>query len=113
MKINSPHKIQRLVDGAPSWGFRPLSTWQAKELLASFRHVEDRMGLVSRILERKPVSTQELKKKRPQVVLSGPFIRYPNLGSISKSQKELESKLKIEVEKLFRNRYPYRAAIYR
>lgn len=113
MKIDDPHEMRRLVEGAPSWGFRPLSTMQTKELLNRFRHSEERNGLVSKILERKPVSTRELKKKRPKAVLSGPFIGYPDLSTISKSQRELELKLKIEAEKLFRKKYPYRATIYR
>jgi hypothetical protein len=113
IKLDSPNEMRRLVDGGPSWGFRPLSAIHTKELLNGFRHAEKRKGLVSEILKRKPVSTLELKRKRPKAVLSGPFIRYPDLSDISTSQKELELKLKIEAEKLFRKKYPYRATIYR
>jgi len=54
----------------------------------------------------------ELEKKRPNAVLTGPVIAHLDLSTISKSQKELELKLTIEAEKLFRNKYPHRAAIY-
>lgn len=82
-------------------------------MVSRFGHAGDLNGLISKILEKKPISTLDLKKKRPKVVLSGPFIGYPDLSTISKSQKELELKLEIEAEKLFRKEYPYRATIYR
>jgi hypothetical protein len=113
MKIDGSHEIRRLVEGAPSWGFRPLSNIKSKELLGRFRQAEDRNGLISKILEKRPLSTLDLKKKRPKMVLSGPFIGYPDLSTISKSQRELDLKLKIEAERLFRKEYPHRATIYR
>lgn len=113
MKFDSSYEMRSLVEGGPSWGFRPLSAIQTEELLNGFRHAEKRKRLISEILERKPVSTLELERKRPKMFLSGPFIRYPDLNFVSKSQKELELKLKIEAEKLFRKKYPYRATIYR
>jgi len=112
-RIDNSHEIQSLVKEAPSWGFRPLSTTQTKELLNSYSQGEKFNGFISKILKTKPISTPELKKKKPKVVLSGPFIGYPDLSTISKRQRELELKLKIEAEKLFRNEYPYRATIYR
>jgi hypothetical protein len=112
MKIEDTNEIQSLVKGAPSYGYRPLSRPQAKSLLDSIQVAEEQNRLISEILMNKPVSTSELRKKRPNVVLSGPVIAHPDLGSISGSQSELELKLKIEAEKLFRKEYPNRAAIY-
>ena len=110
-KIDNPQKIRRFVNGAPSYGFRPLSTGQTKKLLNSFRRGEQHK-LVSELLERKPLSIPELHKKKPKVVLGGPYIRHPDLSTISENQRLLEAKLKIESEKLFRKRYPLRASIY-
>jgi len=38
MKIDSLSEIRMLVEGAPPYGFRPLSSMQSEELLNSFRH---------------------------------------------------------------------------
>lgn len=112
VKIDKPQEIQRFVNGAPSYGFRPLSTGQTRKLLNGFSEGQKQHRLISEFLERKPVSIPELNKRKPKVVLSGPFISHPDLSTISESQRLLEAKLKIESEKLFRKRYPLRASIY-
>jgi hypothetical protein len=111
VKIDNPQEIRRFVNGSPSYGFRPLSTRQTKKLLNGF-HRGEQHRLVSELLEKKPLSIPELQKKKPKVVLGGPFIRHPDLSTISENQRLLEAKLKIESEKLFRKRYPLRASIY-
>lgn len=111
VKIDKPQEIQRYVNGAPSYGFRPLSTGQTKKLLNGFRRGKQHR-LVPELLEKKPLSIPELQKRKPKVVLNGPLIRHPDLSTISESQRALEAKLKIETQKLFRKRYPLRAAIY-
>ncbi|MFH0896421.1 MAG: hypothetical protein V1850_00025 [Candidatus Bathyarchaeota archaeon] len=113
VKLASLHEMRNLVEGAPPYGFRPLSRVQAAELQNSFCHSEKQNRLVSEILERDPLPMWELEKQRPNAVLSGPMIAHPDLSTISKSQKELEAKLTIEAQKLFREKYPHRAAIYR
>ena len=113
VKINSPRELRTLVEESPGFGYRPLTNMQAEELLNSFRHSGRQNRLVSEIFERKPVSTLEIEKKRPNAVLSGPILAHPDLSTISKSQRELESKLRIGAEKLFRQKYPHRAEMYR
>ena len=112
VKIDNPRELRTLMEGSPAFGYRPLTNMQAEELLNSFRH-ERQNRLTSEILERNPVSTSEIEKKRPNAVLSGPIIAHPDLSTISKSQRELESKLRIGAEKLFRQKYPHRAEMYR
>jgi hypothetical protein len=111
IKIDGNSEMRRILKGAPTYGFRPVSKPQAKEIFDSFRQ-ERKNRLISKILEKKPISTSELQKKKLGAVLSGPVIAHPNLTTISKSQRELESKLQIEAQKLFRKKYPHRAAIY-
>ena len=113
VKIDSPRELRTLVEGSPAFGYRPLTNIQAEELLNSFRHRARQNRLVSEILERKPVTTLEIEKKRSNAILSGPIIAHPDLRTISKSQRELELKLRIGAEKLFRQKYPHRAEMYR
>jgi hypothetical protein len=112
IKIDDPNEMRKFVEGAPSYGFRPLSTSQTKRLVNSFRQREKQDRLISKLLEKKPISIPELQKKKPKSVLGGPFIGHPDLSTISERQRELERKLKIESMKLFRMKYPHRASIY-
>jgi len=111
-KIEGTETVQRLVKGNPSYGLRPLSSQQAKALLTNFHKGDFQNKVVRDVLETKPVPTWELEKKKPQAFLSGPIIAHPNLATISSSQRKLEVKLAAEAEKLFRKKYPHRAAIY-
>jgi len=112
LKIDGREEMHRVVEGVPSYGFRPLSSTETKELFNSARQGNVQKKLISKLFGMKPVPTWELKKKKPKAVLSGPVIAHPNLSTISKSQRELESKLAIEADKLFRKKYPHRSAIY-
>jgi hypothetical protein len=112
IKINDLNEMQRLVVGAPSYGFRPLSIRQRESILDSFRQGEDQHKLISKLLEKNPISIPELEKKKPNVVLRGPLIGHPDLSTISESQRELEAKLKIESLKLFKRKFPFRSSIY-
>ena len=111
IRIESLDEIRKLVDGLPFYGFRPLSLLQAKKLITEFR-CEKQSNIISKILMQKPIRTTEIENKEPRVVLQGPVISHPDLSTISRRQSELESKLRIEAEKLFRKRYPKRAEIY-
>ena len=113
MKIRSPKRIQKLVKGAPQYGYRPLPNTQAKELLNSFQNTEKQNRIISEILERKPVPTWEFKKKKPKLILNGPIMTHPDLSTISKSQRKLDLKLRHEAQKIFKKKYPQRAEMYR
>lgn len=110
--IENSNQIKRIIDGAPSYGFRPLSTRQTEMLVNSFRQGENQNKLISKLLEKNPVSIPELDQKKPKSILGGPFIRHPDLSTISESQRILEWKLKIESLKMFKTKYPQRASIY-
>ncbi|KON32780.1 hypothetical protein AC477_02455 [miscellaneous Crenarchaeota group-1 archaeon SG8-32-1] len=112
IKIDDSNEMQRLVEGAPLYGFRPLSTKQTERLVNSLSQGEKQQRLISKLLEKNPVSIPELEKKKSNAILGGPFIGHPDLSNISESQRELEKKLKIESLKLFRKKYSYRASIY-
>jgi hypothetical protein len=60
----------------------------------------------------KPVPTWEIDERRPEAVVTGPLVAHPNLSAISKGQRELEAKLAVEADKLFRRKYPLRARTY-
>lgn len=113
VKIDNPRRLRTLVEGAPLFGYRPLANEQAKELITSFRSGKQQNRIISEIFERMPVPTLELGRNKPGAVLAGPILAHPDLSTISKSQRELDLKLRIGAEKLFREKYPHRAEMYR
>lgn len=113
VRISGLKEMQRITEGLPSYGFRPLSSTETKHLLNTIHKggtVQSK--LIEKLLETKPVPTWELPKKEHRAVLTGPVMARPSLSAISKSQRELERKLALEADKLFRKKYPLRAAIY-
>lgn len=114
VRIGGTKEMRKVVEGVPSYGFRPLSGIETKKLLSNIHQrgtVQNR--LLKKLMGINPVPTWELQKKETKIVLGGPVIAHPNLSAISKSQRELEVKLAVEADKLFRKKYPGRAAIYR
>jgi hypothetical protein len=114
VRIGGVKEMREAVEGVPSYGFRPLSGMDTKNLLSAIHRrsaVQNRV--IKKLLGINPVPTWELHKKETKTVLGGPVIAHPNLSAISKSQRELEVKLAVEADKLFRTKYPGRAAIYR
>ena len=112
-KVGGLKKMREMVDGSPPYGFRPLSKRKIKDLLTTLqtKRILEK-ALVKELLGSNPLSTPEIMERRPHAVLSGPVIAYPDLGSISQRQRELERKLALEAARLFRKRHPLRAKIY-
>ena len=73
----------------------------------------DRNDLVDRMLKRETMSMRAIEEIRPQTLMTGPIITHQDLGTIDRSQKELQKKLAYEADKLFRREYIMRAGIYR
>ena len=70
-KIGDSDELRRLVEGAPSYGFRPLSTKQTERVLNSFRQGGKQDRLISKLLEKNPVSIPELEKKKlDQIIIT-------------------------------------------
>jgi hypothetical protein len=112
IRVDELEEFRNLADGMPSYGFRPLSSQATEELFNTINKKTVDNNLINELLGKKTVSTHILGKKRSGSILTGPIITHPNLSEISKSQRELETKLNIEADKLFRRKYPRRALYY-
>jgi hypothetical protein len=109
----SMDEAQGMPLGVPSYGYRPLSHGDVAQLFSSLhRNGPVPQGLIDGLLGIRPVPTWDLKGESSRGVLTGPIIAHPDLASISRGQRELDAKLTLEVDKLFRAKYPFRAGIY-
>ena len=113
VKFGRSKGLQKMVKNLPPYGFRPLSREETRDLLSTIhRKGRPTDKRIKELLEMKPVPTWEIDKKRPEAVVTGPLVAHPNLSAISKRQRELEVKLAVEADKLFRRKYPLRARTY-
>ena len=112
-RIKNHSQIQKLAKGAPQYGYRPIPNSQAIELLSSLQDFEKQNTIITEILEKNPIPTWKLKKRKPGLILNGPILAHPDLSSISEKQRKLELKLKIEAQRVFNKKYPHRAEMYR
>ena len=112
--VNIPmDEVQGMPLGLPSYGYRPLSHGDVAQLFSSLhQNMPMPKGLIGDLLGIKPVPTWDLKGESSRGVLTGPIIAHPDLASISRGQRELDAKLTLEANRLFRARYPFRAGIY-
>jgi len=114
VKIQEVEPLRRRIGMTLDSGFRPLDHDLSRVLFSAIseNHTPS-WSIISKILQIDPVPINELDRKEFGAILGGPFLTHPDLRSISKSQEELDAKLSAELDKLFRERYPLRAGIYR
>ncbi|MCX8182749.1 MAG: hypothetical protein N3D12_06495 [Candidatus Methanomethyliaceae archaeon] len=114
VKIQDVEPLRKTIGINFDSGFRPLDHDLSKALISAIseNRITD-LTIIKKILQIDPVPIHELDRKDLGAILGGPFLTHPDLRSISKSQLELDAKLSAELDKLFRNRYPLRAGIYR
>jgi len=106
-------ELQKSLKGFPSYGLRPMSKSDVKQLFNALSHfgTVPKM-LVRRLLKVEPVPSWQLNRFKPGAILNGPVAFSLNLNKIVKGQAELERKLEAEAYKLFRKKYPTRASFY-
>jgi hypothetical protein len=112
MKINRLNEVRKALSSEPSYGFRPLAKDVIGELLNN-KSQSRQNAIIYELLKKNPVSTREIERRKPRAILGGPIISHPDLNIISSNQRKLEAKLSLEADKLFKRKYPGRAAIYR
>ena len=113
VKIQGLEEIQENLKNIPSYGFRPLTKYRTKNFLDSIQNQDlIKEKLLRELFKINPVPTWKLQGET-ETILSGPIITHPDLSSISKGQRKLETQLTMEAERLFRLKYPSRARIYR
>jgi hypothetical protein len=100
---------------APS-GLRPMGNELARKVFSQLSldgHGASQGQLINKILSIEPVPTWELGRDGVGGVVGGPYTAHPDLGSISRSQQELNQRLDRELQALFMARHPMRASMFR
>ncbi|MDH7555309.1 MAG: hypothetical protein ACQXXL_01515 [Candidatus Methanosuratincola sp.] len=108
-----PENLGAAIDSGYPFGFRPVPSDLFEKISKENRNgAEVLQKIIGKILENDPVPLDRIDSGAAGV-LGGPFLQHPDLRAVSKAQRELDEKLRIEVESEFVRRYPLRASIYR
>lgn len=105
-RISNSETLRKLTAKEFDSGFRSVDESKFHALISGKISEE----LILELLRKSPAPLHELEESK--IILGGPIFSHPDIRMLSKSQQELESKLAIELDKLFRRKYPHRANIY-
>ena len=87
-----------------TFGFRPLTRSQIEELTSALEKKKSINEILADLMARKPVSFKDVVSP---MVLQGPVIHSPKpIDYISDKHRQLDLKLKLELERLLHRRYP-------
>jgi len=93
------------------FGLRPLTESRMKELAGSIDDPKTVVDIMSKLLRAKPVPTDEAM--RSQALLQGPIMQSSGqLDLISESQRELDRRLRYQLQKLIMREYRHTVAPY-
>ncbi|MFX0068890.1 MAG: hypothetical protein ACFFA1_04920 [Promethearchaeota archaeon] len=93
------------VDSPFEFGLRPLSQEQMRTVIDIFQKGSD-LDRISKIIE--DIEPTSARKVDTPYALQGPVIRVDrHTGLISEKQRELDQKLRTELEKLLSKKYPH------
>ncbi len=87
-----------------TFGFRPLTRSQIDELTSAMEQRKSINEILTDLLARKPVSFKDIASP---MVIQGPVLHTPKpIDYISDKHRQLDLKLKLELEKLLHRKYP-------
>ena len=87
-----------------TFGFRPLGRSRIEELTSALEKKKSINEILADLMARKPVSFKDVVSP---MVLQGPVIHSPKpIDYISDKHRQLDLKLKLELERLLHRRYP-------
>jgi hypothetical protein len=101
-RIDESEVLRRIRSTHP-FGFRPLNYMQIEEMANAFRNEESVDRIVRGVMETKPVSLQNITSP---VVMQGP-IMHSSAPILSERQRELDQKLRSELESMLQRRHPH------
>ncbi|MGQ9543583.1 MAG: hypothetical protein ACUVTM_05820 [Candidatus Bathyarchaeia archaeon] len=91
-------------DGLQQYGLRPLNRKQIKELTNLMEREEDLREFLMKVIKSKPVPSRDA---RSPLIVQGPIMATSNpLSLLSDSHRELDIKLREQLEKLLLRKYP-------
>ncbi|MGQ9718678.1 MAG: hypothetical protein ACUVWK_02360 [Nitrososphaerales archaeon] len=100
-----------LKDIAPyQFGFRPLPKKLLDEIMEAFSKNEKIDGMMSKIMSIKPLP---IDKIRSDFLIHGPLVYPPKSLNLISNQSVIDTKLRVELDKLLYKKYPHLFTTYR
>ena len=113
VELPESNDIVDSIRTSPEFGLRPLSEADLQGIANSMSGGDqDARQEIGEILNRTPLSIEDLSSNESSHLLRGPVLSRPDLGSLSPEILKMQIALDRSANKTFRKRYPMRAGMY-
>ncbi len=100
------------IRSSPEFGLRPVNENDLQNIVNAMSGSEDAQQELREVLERTPMSLEDLSASKSSHILQGPVLTRPDLGSLSPDILKMQNTLDRQAQKIFRDRHPMRAGMY-
>ncbi|MHA2229804.1 MAG: hypothetical protein ACXADL_15440 [Candidatus Thorarchaeota archaeon] len=100
------------IKTSPEYGLRPLSDNDIEGLINAISSPVLARTELENIIRRAPVPPAELNRIKSELILSGPVLTRPDLGSLGSETMKIQAALNKSASEEFRKRYPMRSGMY-
>ncbi|TFG26882.1 hypothetical protein EU527_19210 [Candidatus Thorarchaeota archaeon] len=108
---DSNETVER-IRSSPEFGLRPISDIDMQNIANAMGGSEEARREVHEVLQRAPLSLEDLSTSKSSHILQGPVLTRPDLGSLSPEILKMQMTLDRSAQKIFRDRHPMRAGMY-
>jgi hypothetical protein len=112
IELPESNDIVDSIRTSPEFGLRPVSEADLHGIAQSLETDQDARHEIGEILNRTPLSIEDLSSNKNSHILRGPVLTRPDLGSLSPELLKMQESLDRNAQKTFRKRYPMRAGMY-
>ncbi|TFG99328.1 hypothetical protein E4H12_03135 [Candidatus Thorarchaeota archaeon] len=112
VELPESNDIVESIRSSPEFGLRPLSESDLLGIAQSMGADKGAGEEIGEILSRTPLSLEDLSSNQSSLILRGPVLTRPDLGSLSPDILKMQMVVDRSAQKTFRKRYPMRAGMY-
>ncbi len=100
------------IRSAPEFGLRPVTERDVQNIANAMSGSEEARRELREVLQRTPLSLEDLSASKSSHILQGPVLTRPDLGSLSPDILKTQTALDKRAQRIFRDKHPMRAGMY-
>ena len=112
IELPESNDVVERIRSSPEFGLRPVNENDIQNIANAMSGSEEAQSEVRAVLERTPLSIEDLSASKSSHILQGPVLTRPDLGSLSPDILKMQALLDKRAQKVFRDRHPMRAGMY-
>jgi len=112
IELPESNDVVERIRSSPEFGLRPINETDMQNIANAMGGSEEARRELREVLERTPLSLDDLSASKSSHILQGPVLTRPDLGSLSPDILRMQTELDRRAQKIFRDRHPMRAGMY-